>query len=54
MTRTLTFMTISAGESAATAQPVLATSDAAAISAALGALLEKIAPDEPETPEAAP
>jgi len=51
---TRTFMTISAGEDATTAQPILATSDAGAISAALGALLDRIAPDEPERPDAAP
>ena len=48
-------MTISAGEDASSATPILATSDAGAISAALGALLDRIAPDdEPaRTPEQA-
>ncbi len=48
---TKSFLTISTGESATTAQPILATSDAGAISAALGALLDRLAPDDdPGTP----
>jgi len=50
---TKSFLVLSTGESAATATPVLATSDAGAISAALTALLDRIAPDD-EPHEATP
>jgi len=48
---TKSFIVLSTGESAATAVPVLATSDAGAISAVMTALLDRIAPaDEPDAP----
>jgi len=45
---TKSFLTISTGESATTAQPILATSDAGAISAALVALVDRLAPQPSE------
>ncbi len=48
---TKSFLTISAGEDATTAQPILATSDAGAISAVMTALLDRIVPaDELDAP----
>jgi len=48
---TKSFLVLSTGQSAATAVPVLATSDASAISAVMTALLDRIVPaDELDAP----
>ncbi len=48
------FMIISTGNSATDTVPLLATSDPAVISAAMDALLERIAPEDPaRTPDEA-